>query len=396
MDAAHASADNEHVKDAEAAVPAAPLAPFAAGLAKLATGALEPARATALARAIATGAPLSNRGIARTVLLQRAPAATGDALQERARQALAAQVTDWAGAAEEILAGIVDTHVPDLRGNVTGFRYDPAAAQSDPTDSQRAVKLINGQLVGGDILVRWVANGFLADAVSEVRNALAAAAPTAPAPNAPAATGAGTPFREEILKLANQVDAAGVQEKLPVLDEHGKPKAGTGGIGKWITQDQLDADRKMMGKSFTTCGTFLNNVWNMAKTAAKKKHPTIRIDTSNRGFAQPNSPIPGAWNVASPNMSGGPSPGDAYFLQFTDTREQSHVGIIKAITKLDNDKEQWVTADGGQRDVPGGLDRVRERTRTYVRSENLVYGGENADKEPRWLYGWTNVDKLVS
>jgi hypothetical protein len=390
-----ARASDAHVEAAEVAGSGAPPGRVAAELARLATGPLGPARARAVARAVAGGAPLSNRGIARAVLLQRAPAAAaaGDDLQARARQALAAEQTDWAGAAKEILAGIVDTLPPELRGAVTGFRYDPAAAQSDPTASRRAVKLIAGELVGGDILVRWVANGFLPDAVSEVRNALTAAAPS---PTAPAAPAAGTPFRAEILKLADQVDAKGVQEKLPVRDESGKVVPGTGGIGRWITQDQLDANRKLLGKNYTSCGTFLSNVWNLAKAAAKKQHPNIRIDTTHREFAQHKSPIPGAWNPASPGMSGSPSPGDAYYLQFTDTREQSHVGIVKSVTRLDDDREQWVTADGGQRDTPGGLDRVCERTRTYVRSENLVYGGENADKEPRWLFGWTDVDKLVS
>jgi hypothetical protein len=217
--------------------------------------------------------------------------------------------------------------------------------------------------------------------VSEVRNALAAAAPASSASGS-RTTGGGTPFREEILKLVSEIDAAGVQET------PGR------GIGKWITQDQLDADRRAMGTNFTTCGTFLNNVWNMAKAAAKKKHPNIKIDTTNRGFAQPNSPT--AWNVASTDMKSGPAPGDSYFLQFVDTRKQSHVGIIKAIINPGADPETWITADGGQRDAPGALDRIRERTRTYVRSTNHVLGGENADKEPRWLDGWTNVDKLVS
>lgn len=108
------------------------------------------------------------------------------------------------------------------------------------------------------------------------------------------------------------------------------------------------------------------------------------------------SPIPGSWNLAKPNMTERPQPGDAYYLQFVDTRKQSHVTTLKSITKGDADKEIWVSADGGQRAGPGQPDAVAERTRTYVPSTNLILGGENGDKDPRWLYGWTNVDARVS
>lgn len=145
-----------------------------------ASRAIGPARATALARAVGTGAPLSNRGVGR--MLSRIWDRTDDYFLD-----------------------------PDRP------YYDAPVAT--------------------------------------------AAAPATAAPVAPPATSslAPTPFREEILNLANQIDAKGVLEQAPVIED-GKVKPGTGGIGKWVDQSQLDANRKAMGSGFTTCGTVLSNI----------------------------------------------------------------------------------------------------------------------------------------
>jgi hypothetical protein len=54
-----------------------------------------------------------------------------------------------------------------------------------------------------------------------------------------------------------------------------------------------------------------------------------------------------------------------------------------------------VTVDGGQRSGAGTKDRILERTRTVDTAAGIVYGGENADKDPRRLRGWLDVDQVV-
>src|SRR5207237_337626 len=133
----------------------------------------------ALAQAIRSGVPVSNRALSRWMLQRQR---SSDDLQAGAKQALARE--DWSSAVTDILERIVNNSFPELRSNVTGFRWDPAAAQTGSDDTGRAVRMVDGVLVGGDILVRWVANGYLNDAVAEVATALksgaAASTPTKP------------------------------------------------------------------------------------------------------------------------------------------------------------------------------------------------------------------------
>jgi hypothetical protein len=81
-----------------------------------------------------------------------------------------------------------------------------------------------------------------------------------------------------------------------------------------------------------------------------------------------------------------------YLFQF------SHVGILKNIDKLDNGKERWTTFDGGQLVDRDGqkVEGAQTSTRFYDPKSNEISGELQQGGEARWLYGWTDVDKLVA
>jgi hypothetical protein len=332
-----------------------------------------------LGRAIRSGLPVSNRALSRW-MLQRQP--SGDDLQARAKQALAGE--DWSRAATDILERIVNQNFPELRANVTQFRWDPAAAQTGSDDTGRAVRMVDGALVGGDILVRWVANGFLKDAIAEVAKALktGAAASTPAAPAAPATRGAG--YRAEIVKLINSIPDEGITETK------------TGGLKGFMTAEDIAYNRKKMGAGWTSCIGFQGSVLEQAKTAFLKKNKSASVYTNVQGSnAEKNAPAHHAWFSGSSAYQ--PKPGDMYRLNFADKpNEFSHVGFIKEVKPGKGDIEYWVTVDGGQRVKRGDPDKITLKTRPVDRKRQVVQGGENADPNDRILLGFVNVENLVS
>jgi hypothetical protein len=335
-----------------------------------------------LGQAIRSGVPVSNRALSRWMLQRQE---SGDDLRARARQALAG--VDWSSAATDILERIVNQNFPELRASVTEFRWDPAAAQTGSDDTGRAVRMVDGALVGGDLLVRWVANGFLKDAVAEVAKALksgaAASTPAAPAaPAAPATRGAG--YRAEIVKLINSIPDEGITETK------------TGGLKGFMTAEDIAYNRKKMGAGWTSCIGFQGSVLEQAKTAFLKRNKSASVYTNVQGSnAEKNAPAHHAW------FSGGsgyqPQPGDMYRLNFADKpTEFSHVGFIKEVKPGKGDIEHWVTVDGGQRLQRGDPDKITLKTRPVDRKRQVVQGGENADPNDRILLGFVNVENLVS
>jgi hypothetical protein len=266
---------------------------------------------------------------------------------------------------------------------VTGFRWDPAAAQTGSADAGLAVRMVNGALVGGDILVRWVANGFLKDAVAEVAEALASGAgsSTPAAPPVPATRGAG--YRAEIVKLINSVPPEGITETQ------------TGGLKGFLSAEDIAYNRKTMGAGWTSCIEFQGSVLNQAKTAFLKKNKGASVYTNVKGTnAEKNAPAHHAWFSGAGYQV---QPGDMYRLNFADRpTEFSHVGFVKEVRPGKGDTEYWFTVDGGQRVAPGAPDRIAVKERPVDRKRQVVQGGENADPNDRILIGFVNVENLVS
>jgi hypothetical protein len=236
-----------------------------------------------------------------------------------------------------------------------------------------------------------------------------------------------TEFREEILNLINPIDAKGLTETDAVrftaaeaeADTTGKTKEGAvksgGGIAGWFTAQDLDVGRggfkkgksetEMRMAAYTTCGDFMSRVWAKAEIAAKKRNKKIKIDFGRADVdGQSNKVTPflmhltlqnEAWHAGSELGAKKPKPGDCYYLEFLDSGKQSHVGFIKSITDRGDGKQTWVTVDGGQRSGPGTPDKILERTRLVDAAAGIVFGGENADNNPRRLRGWLDVDQVV-
>lgn len=242
-----------------------------------------------------------------------------------------------------------------------------------------------------------------------------------------------TEFREEIKKIVATIDAKGLTETDPVRyteaeaaayneankdkPKHKDKQAGHyksgGGIEGWFTGGELDSARggkaatseadARAGK-YTTCGEFVSKVWAKAEAAARKRNQDLKVDFGRVSFDGKDmrltpftmhlSLLAKAWHPGSELAGREPKKGDCYFLEFPDTGEQSHVGFIKDI-KTEGGKYYWVTADGGQRSGAGTADRILERTRLVDRATWMVHGGENADKRPRRLRGWFDVDQVV-
>jgi hypothetical protein len=236
-----------------------------------------------------------------------------------------------------------------------------------------------------------------------------------------------TEFREEIVKLIDQIDAKGITETDPVrytadeaaADASGNIKEGMvksgGGIAGWFTAKDLDnarggwkkgkSEADMRSAAYTTCGDFMLRVWGKAEAAAKKRNKKIKIDFGRTDidgkevritpFLMDRTLHNEAWHPASELPAKRPKAGDCYFLEYIDTGKQSHVGFIKSVSDSGDGKQTWVTVDGGQRSGAGTKDRILERTRTVDTAAGIVYGGENADKDPRRLRGWLDVDQVV-
>jgi hypothetical protein len=362
--------------------------------------------APALARAVAARPQSGDRRLARTPSLLRQGTQTAGAQtqQQRARSpeavdltAIAVKAKARAGAggfnssAHRLAWELVHRYSPDKGAALAGSQYEPAA---------RGVSLRGATLVIGDEVINWVAGGH-ADGVGRLVREALAGLPSA-TPHATPAAATGSVFRQEIMNLANLLDSAGVVEKPPQFDAKGKWVPGTGGIWKrygkrlvtWAGYDQLKANRDLMGEGFTSCGTVLSQIWSLAANEAKKKGVNVKLNPREFKMDEDKK----SWVEASPGMPPDrrPQPGDAYYLQFLDSRKQSHVCTLKSITKAGADTETWVSADGGQRSGPGTPDAARECTRTYIPSKNEMRGGVASQAgEARWLYGWTNVDKRV-
>jgi hypothetical protein len=235
-----------------------------------------------------------------------------------------------------------------------------------------------------------------------------------------------TEFREEILNLINPIDAKGLTETDPVrftaaeaaADTTGKTKEGGvksgGGIAGWFIAQDLDYGRggwkkgksetEMRMAAYTTCGDFMSRVWAKAEIAAKKRNKKLKVDFGRGDLDGKDTKITPflmyltmqnqAWHTGSELGSKRPKPGDCYFLEFLDSGKQSHVGFIKSVSD-NGGKQTWVTVDGGQRSGPGTPDKILERTRLVDPAAGIVYGGENADNNPRRLRGWLDVDQVV-
>jgi hypothetical protein len=81
-----------------------------------------------------------------------------------------------------------------------------------------------------------------------------------------------------------------------------------------------------------------------------------------------------------------------YLFQF------SHVGFLQKIEKLQDGRERWTTFDGGQLVDRDGqkMEGAQTSIRYYDPKSNEISGELQQGGEARWLYGWTDVDKLVA
>ena len=164
----------------------------------------------------------------------------------------------------------------------------------------------------------------------------------------------------------------------------------------------------------TTCIDFQTVIWSRVRDQMTKAgHGTMK-----RIVTAMNAPTLGdAWVKAEPGMPATrrPKKGDFFVLWSTkptagggvQPKSFSHVAYFTGRSDNGDGTETWTSVDGGQGSaaeytpkgklISKGAEAILACTRVYDPATNLVGGGvANQAAGARWLYGWVDVDKLVT
>lgn len=414
------AAARQHAETGESQTPAvAEPAAAAAGAQLAALARVNPA----LARAMASGAPVSNRGVARMVLARKVAAPDLVAIAGRARRA----GSGWNGSAHKLVWELVHAYAADKASVLAGSRYEPA---------QGGIGLAGATIVIGDDAIARVAGGH-ADAVGkELAAALAALPSAAPAPTAAAAAAAteepaatpqpatlGHAFRAEIVKWLETFYAQ------PSVEG-----AGTGFDELLGGHASVEATRRSH-VNYTTCNDTTIQLFNRAAIETNVRAGTPRhkvmadykrigIVTVARDFgAEAAAKAAGAWVPASDG--GKPEKGDiVLFVSPAGGTFPQHIGFFYGTASSKSSgaaaqpdgTEVWITIDGGQGKkgtwgakpaepdpknpaayvADTGKEIISKRERYYWPETGLIEGEPNQFNKLKKVHGWIKVDKLVA
>ena len=248
----------------------------------------------------------------------------------------------------------------------------------------------------------------------------ATAAAPAEAPAAPAAEPEEplTPVRELIFAEINKW--AGAREGAaddPRFSQIMSPGALENARIEAASDVHLSGKKKGEAKTpskHTTCIDFQTVIWaRVREQMTKAGHGSMK-----RIVTAMNAPSLGdAWVKGEPGLPATrrPKKGDFYVLWSTkptadggvQPKSFSHVAYFTGRSVNADGTETWTSVDGGQgvaadyspkgKRISKGAEAILACTRVYDPATNLIGGGvANQAGGARWLYGWVDVDKLVT